>query len=339
MRVGVLGINHKLAGLHLREKLAKICERRLHSEISTHGEHSFILLSTCNRTEIYFSSEDLAETHSYLLNILRNDIHEDFDQKLYSYFGQDCLLHLCRVTSGLDSAIVAETEIQGQVKVSYEAAKKFLALPYELHYLFQKALSIAKKARIILPLKPGLPEISHAIYQTGHYFFRQKFDPKILFIGASNINEKVLSFLKSKKLSLSLCNRSQQRGQLLAKKHDIDFIEWDQLNEWHQYDWIILGTKFPDFLITHRSLKDLSLNHKLIIDLSVPRNVDPLIARHPKITLLNIDQINRRLKIRCKSLCHSLLAAEQLIAESISTHVKLFAEKDKSRSNICAISA
>lgn len=338
MRVGVLGINHKLAGLHLRERLAKICEQRLHSEISCHGEHAFVLLSTCNRTEIYFSSEDLADTHSYLLSILRHDNHEDFDQKLYSYFGQDCLLHLCRVTSGLDSAIVAETEIQGQVKTSYERAKKSLSLPYELHYLFQKALSIAKKARIVLPLKPGLPEISHAVYQTGQYFFLQKPDPKILFIGASDINEKVLSFLKSKKMTISLCNRSQDAGQLFAEKHGIHFLEWDRLNDWHHYDWIILGTKFPDFLITRQALKGLSLNHKLIIDLSVPRNVDPLIARHSKITLLNIDQINRRLKVRRKSLSHSLQAAEQLIAESITIHMKLFTEKDKSRS-ICAISA
>lgn len=339
MRVGVLGINHKLASLHLRERLAKICERRLHPGKSTHGEHSFVLLSTCNRTEIYFSSEHLADTHSYLLNILRNDVQEDFDQKLYSYFGQDCLLHLCRVTSGLDSAIVAETEIQGQVKTSYEAAQEYHRLPYELHYLFQKALSIAKKARSALPLKPGLPEISHAVFQTGQYFFHQKPDPKILFIGASDINEKVLSFLKTKKLSISLCNRSHPAGQLLAEKHGIDMIGWDQLNNWHHHDWIILGTKFPDFLITRRSLDGLSLSQKLIIDLSVPRNVDPLIASHPQITLLNIDQINRQLKIRKKSLCNSLLAAEQLIAESISTHMKLFGEKEKNRSRVCAISA
>lgn len=340
MRVGVLGINHKLASLHLREVLAKICQRRLHPGQSTHGEHSFVLLSTCNRTEVYFSSEDLAETHSYLLSILRNDANEDFDQKLYSYFGQDCLLHLCRVTSGLDSAIVAETEIQGQVKASYENAQEYHRLPFELHYLFQKSLGIAKKARVALPLKPGLPDISHAVFQTGQYFFRANPDPKILFVGASDINEKVLSFLKGKKLSqIYLCNRSEHTGQLIAAKHGVGLVEWNQLNTWHHYDWIVLGTKFPDFLISHHSLNALSLSHKLVIDLSVPRNVDPLIAKHPKITLLNIDQINRRLKIRRKSLCHSLLAAEQLIAESISTQMKLFTEKEKNRLRICAISA
>lgn len=340
MRVGVLGINHKLASLHLRELLAKICERRLHPGQSTHGEHSFVLLSTCNRTEVYFSSENLAETHSYLLNILRQDVNDDFDQKLYSYFGHDCLLHLSRVTAGLDSAIVAETEIQGQVKSAYENAQEYHKLPFELHYLFQKSLNVAKKARIVLPVKPGLPDISHAVFQTGHFLFQTKSEPKILFVGASNINEKVLAFLKSKKLShIHLCNRSQQAGKTIAEKYGINFIEWNHLNTWHQYDWIIFGTKSPEYLITNQSLNSLSISHKLIIDLSVPRNVDPVVARHQKITLLNIDQINRRLKIRRKTLFHSLHVAEQLIAETINSQTKLFHEKEKNRLRICALSA
>src|SRR5262249_51645888 len=124
MRIGVVGINHKLADLKLRETLAKACQRRFGPGQSTHGSHTFILLSTCNRTEVYFSSEDLAQSHSYFLSILNQEVDEDFDQKLYSYFGKDCFLHLSRVTSGLDSAIVAETEIQGQVKSAYENANE-----------------------------------------------------------------------------------------------------------------------------------------------------------------------------------------------------------------------
>ncbi len=127
MRIGVVGINHRLAGLELRDSLARICQKKFGSDRITHSNHSFILLSTCNRTEVYFCSDNLPESHSYLINALRGDVSEDFDQKLYSFFGSDCFLHLCRVTAGLDSAIVAETEIQGQVKTAYEkAAQKFL---------------------------------------------------------------------------------------------------------------------------------------------------------------------------------------------------------------------
>src|SRR5436853_2688901 len=109
MRVGVVGINHKLADLKLREQLAITCLKRFGPSQSVHSDHHFIVLSTCNRTEVYFSSDDLAMTHSYLLSILRLDVDEEFDHKLYSYFGVDCFSHLAKVASGLDSAILAET--------------------------------------------------------------------------------------------------------------------------------------------------------------------------------------------------------------------------------------
>lgn len=340
MRVGVLGINHKLAGLELRELLAKICHRRLHPGQSTHGEHSFILLSTCNRTEIYFSSENLADTHSYLLSILRQDVSEDFDQKLYSYFSKDCLLHLCRVTSGLDSAIVAETEIQGQVKNAYETAQQFRRLPFELHYLFQKALGIAKKARSVLPAKPGIPDIGHAIYQTGQYLSKELADPKILFVGASDINETILSFMKSKQLSnITLCNRTKENGQEAAAKHQVTFAPWDEVKNWQAYDWVIFGTKATDYLLHSGMSVDACVGRKLVIDLSVPRNVDPKLSTHPSITLLNIDQINRRLKVRRKHLFDSLHQAEEMIADSIAQQMKLFEEKEKSRLRLHTMTA
>lgn len=339
MRVGVLGVNHKLACLRLRELLARICQQRLHPGHFAHSEHSCVLLSTCNRTEVYFSSENLADTHSYLLNVLREDLNEDFDQKLYSYFGKDCLLHLSRVTAGLDSAIVAETEIQGQVKAAYKNAQDCEKLPFELHYLFQKSLSIAKKVRTVLPVKPGLPDISHAVFQTGYHFFKTRPEPKILFVGASAINENLLSFFKNKHLShLHLCNRSFAAGETMAKKYQISLTPWNALQEWSHFDWILLGTTAPEFLIRQDAIGQLH-GRKLIIDLSVPRNADPSLARHPQITLLNIDQINRRLKIRRDNLAHCVETAEELLLNMIQVQMKKFHGKEKERLSICAISA
>ncbi|MBA3815498.1 MAG: glutamyl-tRNA reductase [Parachlamydiaceae bacterium] len=343
MRVGVLGINHKLADLNLRELLAKACRRRFSPEMSIHSNHNFVLLSTCNRTEVYFCSEELTDTHSYLLNILRQDVQDisqDFDQKLYSYFGYDCFLHLCRVTAGLDSAIVAETEIQGQVKAAYERTLEFCRLPHELHYLFQKSLRIAKKIRLILPLKPGLPDTEHAILQTAQHLFENYQKTKVLFIGASEINQKILSFLKTKHMaSLTLCNRSKDRGRKMAGFYDIPYIGWEEVDLWHAYDWIIVGTKSTEHLISLNQLPGYLNGPKLIIDLSVPRNVDPILSRHPDITLLNIDQINRRLKIRRKNMHLSLHAAEELVVEATSQQVDLFQEKERSRLRILAVGA
>lgn len=346
MRVGVLGINHKLANLRLRELLAKSCRYRFTPGFSTHSEHDLILLSTCNRTEIYFFSEDLTATHSYILNILRSDVPENFDQKLYSYFGKDCLAHLCRVTTGLDSAIITETEIQGQVKDAYELAHRNSPLPFELHYLFQKALGISKKIRTILPTKPGLPDIEHAVLQTGQAIFPNTPEVKILFIGASAINEKILCYLKHKNFSnITICNRSPINASLIANKYSISIIPWEQVNTWHSYDWIIFGTKASNHLINVRSspspLCKMAPNFrkKFIIDLGVPRNVDPALSRYPDITLLNIDQINRRLKIRRQSLNHSLDMAETMLSQAIHQHISLFHEKEKTRLRIYASTA
>ncbi len=340
MRVGVVGINHKLADLQLRELLAKVCQRRFGQGQSIHHDQTFILLSTCNRTEVYFYSDDLSATHIYLLNILRQEVQEEFDQKLYSYFGQDCFLHLSRVTTGLDSAIVAETEIQGQVKAAYETATKCTKLPFELHYLFQKSLQIGKRARSTLNMEKRMPGLEHALLNIGTHFFNCTKKAKILFVGASDINYKILCFFKEKEIhNITLCNRSAKPIESIASTHQLQILDWRSISTWHDYDWIIFGTKSPDFLLSKNDLPHEFMSHKLVIDLCVPRNVDPHIGRHPHITLLNIDQINRTLKIRKQRMNQTLIQAENIVANASKRHIDIFQEKEKNRLRILAVGA
>lgn len=338
MRVGVVGINHKLADLTLRERLAKACQRRFASDRSTHGEQrAFVLLSTCNRTEIYFYSDILAETHSYLLSILRQDVGEDFDQRLYSYFGLDCFLHLSRVTAGLDSAIVAETEIQGQVKTAYEKALLYCTLPFELHYLFQKSLKIGKQVRSELPIKPGLPDLEHAIINAGCALFEKPKHAKILCVGASEINVKIISFLKAKDFkNITLCNRTPEHARKITEDLQLNFLGWHQLSQWHEYDWIVFGTKSPEYLLKKEQVEGKMLGQKLVIDLCVPRNVDPLLSSHPQINLLNIDQINRTLNIRRQGIAETLSQAEHIVIEAARQQTLLFRQRENHRLKILA---
>lgn len=331
MRVGILGINHKLADLKLRETLARVCQRHFGAANLQHEGHSLVLLSTCNRTEVYFSSEDLAETHSYLLQILRQDIREELDQKLYSFFGYDCFLHLARVTSGLDSAVIAETEIQGQVKGAYEFAAEFLSLPAELHYLFQKALKTGKQVRSSLLMKRGLPDVEHAIHSSGSHFFGLK-QPKILFVGASEINRKTLIHLNNRNAGkISVCNRTQEVAEDWSATYGVEMLPWQELHSWHTFDWIIFGTKAGDYLITPDHIPQAMCEQKLIVDLSVPRNVAPSTACDKRVTLLNIDQINRSLRIRRRRLIDNLIQAEEQLAEAAKLQVGLYQEKERRR--------
>lgn len=332
IRVGVLGINHKLANVELREALAQACQRRFLLAGATDGAHIFVLLTTCNRTEVYFTSENLAEAHSFLLDLLRQEINEDFDQKIYSFFGQDCFLHLARVTAGLDSAIVAETEIQGQVKAAYEQACTCVQLPSDLHYLFQKALKIGKSVRSGLVLGRGMPDLEHAVFNTGMHFFQEPQQAKILFVGASDINRKILTFLKTKEFhDITLCNRSLPRAQAIATAHNLSVLEWSCITDWHHYNWIIFGTKAPHYLINRINLPENCTSQKLIIDLCVPRNVEPELSRDSRITLLNIDQINRILRVRKQQMAHTLSQAEQLVSAAAQQHVHLFHVKEHKR--------
>lgn len=340
MRIGVLGINSKLADLHLRERLAKACQKYFALQNCLHGPHRIVLLSTCNRTELYFYSHDLAEAHIYILSILRQEIQDEFDQKLYSYFGVDCFLHLCRVTSGLDSAIIGETEIQGQVKNAYEQATEYFALPKEVHFLFQKALMIGKKARGLMPVQPDLLGLEHAVFNAAKEHFKALEDVKILLIGASEINCKVIHFLKMRKLqNITLCNRSPQAAKVLVENLHLHWLNWTKIDQWHHFDWIIFGTKSSEYLFTQETLKIPFQNSKLLIDLSVPRNVDPSVAADPRITLHNIDQLNGTLLERRVQMDQFLGRAEELILNSTRLHSLLFSQKNREPLQASALSS
>lgn len=340
MRVGVVGINHKLADLKLRENLAKACQHLFGPLQAIHDDHSFILLSTCNRTEVYFTSPDLAITHTYLLSMLREQVEGEFDHKLYSYFGIDCFSHLTRVTLGLDSAIIGETEIQGQVKMAYETTADYHRLPESFHFLFQKALGIAKKLRSDLQLGRGMPNLEHAVFQTGKHLFKNYEEVRLLFVGASEINLKILSFLKGKNFqNIALCNRSDEQSERVAEHHHINHLKWSQLKTWTEFDWVIFGTKSPDFLIKREELPQQKIGQKLIMDLSVPRNVEPKLGQEGNITLMNIDQINRLLKIRHRKMNHILTEAEKRVAEATHQHITRYQTRMQSKVALLAVTA
>ena len=335
MRVGVIGVNHKLADLKLRESFAKACQKRFSPSGYVNGDHPIVLLSTCNRAEVYFSSEILADSHCYLLNILREElqhISETFDQKLYSYFGLDCFQHLAQVAAGLDSAIIAETEIQGQVKSAYEISAGVAPLPQDLHFLFQKALKISKDVRSKLSLGRGMPDLEHAVLNSGASFFGEPEQAKILFVGASDINEKIISFLKYKNFhDITICNRSGHRSNDLSEKYQIKALPWNQFLQWGDYDWIIFGTKASDFLIKKKNLPKTMTGHKLIIDLCVPRNVEPQVGVDPRVTLLNIDQIDGLLQVRKQRMNQLVIEARELVVHAVRNQIDFFHERDRKR--------
>jgi len=318
MKIGILGINHKSAELSLREKLARACERLFGTGPTyyLHPLFSYVLLSTCNRTEIYFQSDDPAETHTYILNAIRHEIKEEFEHKIYAYFGSDCFLHLACVTAGIDSALIGETEIQGQVKRAYETASQHHHLDAELHFLFQKCLKIGKNIRTKAQFEHLAPSMEEAVINQITDMFGAFTNKKILFVGLSEINLKILSHLKKRGLShITLCNRTPH-------KTTMHVLPWENLSLWHAYDIIIFGTKCPHYLIRKNQIPPLH-SQKLLIDLSVPRNVEPCLSAHPFIRLINVDQIALDRK-SCEKATEVAKLETQHISQAVEKQMTLF---------------
>lgn len=343
MQIGVIGLNHKSAPLELREKLARSSAKQFGG--SNEHDLPYVLLSTCNRTEIYFTSEDLAATHSYLLANLRCEISEEFEHKIYSYFGGDCFFHLAKVTSGMDSAILGETEIQGQVKQAYETAAKQRPLCSELHFLFQKSLKIGKEIRTEplrsckeitsqsegIPLRALMPTLEDSILNLSTGLLKDLKTKKILFFGVSEINQKILKkFIANNIRSITLCNRSYLKAHLLAKAFGIGLKAWEEIGDVFEYDLIIYGTKSPSYLMTKEGIKTLPKEPKVVIDLSVPRNVEPACGTLLNVTLLNIDQINcsidRRKRRRADSISRMRLPQ---IGQAVELQMALYGKRQR----------
>jgi glutamyl-tRNA reductase len=318
LRVGVIGINFKTADLELREAVARGAES-LSEEKRLFFKHPTVLLSTCNRTEIYFSAEDLAEAHSDLLSLLRSQIEAPFEQRLYSYFGIDAFTHLCRVASGLDSAILAETEIQRQVKVAYTKAAAVIRLSPSLHYAFQKSLKVAKEVRSTQFLDRGAPTLFGTMWRLITDVLGDLRKCKVLLIGYSEINRGFASFLSHKgSFDVSLCTRSPERIAG-AKGREI-------LSRWQEYDLIVSAAKAEGYLIEGEGREK-----QLIFDLSVPRTVDPTIQ---KAALFNIEQIDQLIEKRRKGNICQLEKCEALVEERVQCLARLYREKLERASSV-----
>jgi glutamyl-tRNA reductase len=307
IRLGVLGINFKTADLALREEIARGA-LSLGGKRAIFFPHPTVLLSTCNRTEIYFSSSDLAEAHSDLLRYLRVQIKEEFEHRLYSYFGVDCFVHLCRVAAGVDSAIFAETEIQRQVKVAYTKACEGREIPQCLHYGFQKALKIGKLVRNQIDMEKGSPTLYGVLWQLTDWK-----DKKILLVGNSEINRGLVSFLAHKRINtLALCSTNPSSVFL----EQVRAYDRSILQRWQEFDIIVCASKADRYLISGRAEKNCT-----VFDLSVPRNVDPNVSG--AVNLYNIEQIHQRLQKKEERLGE----AEKLIYENAIKLVQIYRAK------------
>ncbi len=314
MRIGLLGISYKSSEIGIRESVLQAAQKRFFRGSELSERYSCVLLSTCNRVEIYFSADNLAEAHSEILGQLRDEIEIPFEHKLYSFFGFDCFLHLSRVTAGLDSAIIAESEIQRQVKVAYEQTLLHYRLPSCMHYLFQKSLKLGKEVRTLFSFAQNQTTIPKTLYQIGQHVLKELTD--VLFIGNSEINRKVIGYFRKKGVErITLCTRALHS----VEQENIRLLSWDKLEQWKEFPLVVCGSNVPHPIIEQPGE---NIKTRLIFDLSVPRNVDPCLARHPLLTLLNMEELNQLIEKKQEKNLFELHRAEVLLFEKIQRYTQ-----------------
>ncbi len=337
MRIGVIGINNKSSDLVLRECLTRVSQKHLCYDFSRKIACRYVLLSTCNRVEIYFSAEDLAQAHSDLLGILRQDMSLVFEHTMYSYFGFECFSHLAKVTSGFDSVIFGEAEIQRQVKEAYEQACLYQTLPPTLHYLFQKCLKIGKEVRTAFSLPKRSVSMESVLWELIDCFFVERSSVSILFIGNSEINRKILPYFQEKGAArLSLATRAPASAQELVNDMQIDMLSWEKLHNWVDFDVVISGTHAPGYLICPRQIdfREIGFKNRLAIDLGMPRNIDPALGKHPQVTLLNIEELGQLIDQKQKMSLELHEEVKNKLEQAAFRQIQLFEDK-KTRVSPC----
>ena len=267
MQIGVVGVRFRSAPVAVRERISD--KARLLS-------FPLVCLSTCNRVELYFAGANLSKLQGQIL------FHLGTSPFFYTFTGKDCFSHLSRVTSGMDSAIFLESEIQRQVKLAYRESHKKFSLPYPLHYLFQKSLKIAKEIRTCF----ANGKKTSSFYQILWELSSSRNNDSILFLGNSEINRRVLAqFSLRGKKKIALCTRRPQSALKLQEKYGCEILSWTDLSKWSEYDLVISATKHEDYVL--KQWQDGKT--KMIFDLGVPRNIHPQL--NERLPLWNIDQI------------------------------------------------
>ena len=301
MTIVALGINHKTASVELREKVAFSPEQMAEAlqQLSGHAHfNEAVIVSTCNRTEIYCS---LAERNSqtllrWLAGFHGLDEHE-LSNNTYYYEGDKAINHLMRVSCGLDSLVLGEPQILGQIKQAYHNAKTHDAIGVTFDRLFQKTFSVAKQVRTETDIGASAVSVAYAAVNLAKHIYGKLDKTNVLLIGAGETIELVAKHLyQNDPQKITVANRTIERAKSLASEVNADVIALAQLPErLHDAD-IVISSTASTLPIIGKGVVEQALNkrrHKpmLFIDIAVPRDIESQVGELDAAYLYSVDDL------------------------------------------------
>jgi glutamyl-tRNA reductase len=300
-----LGASHKTAPLALREKLALPAGRaaRVLGELTEHnGVHEAVALFTCNRTELYLVTDDALEAENTTLAILSRQAElrpTELIGSLYSLRGREAVEHLFSVTAGLDSMIVGEAEIQGQVKRAYEMALVEGVSGPVSNRLFRDALAAGKRVRTETGVARSNVSISTVAVQLATDFLGELADRRVLVIGAGENAELTARALRDRGVhTLFVANRRYDRALGLAQEFGGRAVTFEDMpRELEAADIVVTSTGAPHQIVGRDELEFVAASRMgrplVMIDLAVPRDIEPSVRDCPGIALYDMDDLQR----------------------------------------------
>lgn len=319
-QVFIVGMNFKTAPLSLREHFAATFsdqDARASDLLNSGTLSEVVILRTCNRVEIYGVSTRDPDPESILLNVLGRSRHID---GIYIHQGQDAMRHLLSVASGMDSMVLGETEITGQVKNAYEKSRQAGHTGRNLNRLFQKALETAKEIRTGTAIGKGAASVGSVAVQHAQKIFGSTLrGRKVMVIGAGNMAEKCLRHLVKKGVaSIVVVNRSLEKAETLAVEFNGEAIPFGScLDAMVNVDIVITSTGSPHIILEAGEIESVmarrSYRPLAFIDIAVPRDVAPEARSIPGVYLHDIGDLegtvreNIRYREQDLALCWSII--------------------------------
>ncbi len=325
----LIGINHKTAPVEVRECIAFSGEDTKDALLALHRNaciREVLLYSTCNRVEVLLVTDDKARaidsTKTFIANFNKIEL-EQFQDSLYIHEGDDAIRHIFRVAASLDSMVVGEPQILGQVKEAYRLATSVKTSGVILNRLLHRTFFVAKRIRTETGIGDRAVSISYAAVELGRKIFGSLEGKVVLLVGAGEMAELAVEHLiRNKAGNIFVANRTFENGVELAKKFNGQALRFEEIEECLKHaDIILSSTGSPNFVITSDQVKNVIRIRRnrpiFFIDIAVPRDIDPAVNRLTNTYVYDIDDLQGIVDENIEDRQQEAIKGERIVDEAV----------------------
>jgi glutamyl-tRNA reductase len=333
MKLLLTGLNHRTAPVEVRERLAfedKSLPEALADLKRRPGLLEGMILSTCNRVEVAVTADEQADVESAVEGFLADSRHVErawVTPYLYRFDGPEAIRHLFRVASSLDSMVVGEPQILGQMKSAYALAKAHGAVGGFLGQVMDRALSVAKRVRSETDIGESAVSVSYAAVELAREIFGKLQGKKVLVIGAGKMAESAARHLRRAGVSeILVTNRTRERAVAMAEEVGGRVIEYEYFEDAvPEVDIVVASSGAPHFILAPDQMRSAMSKRRnrpmFLIDIAVPRNIDPAVNELESVFLYDIDDLGKVVDDNLKGRIETAKDAEEIVREEVDRMV------------------